>query len=272
MGLLCLFLEAEAKIGIKTRVHARIGTVLGESSGLTVFAARPQFTVVWYTSEHVMTAATVDFWHFWCDGLGQTSVGGHCSDITLVVGTANGGGNGGCASGSLQQWCIGGCASGCGGNTGHHGDCLSGGECGTGCGGGCLGVWEGGHCWGNACWWYVAGIGHSAGSARLEQGGVLEDSLDKGVTGYIINAVHKPNTRKVWVLGNSGLKTGDKCTCIASCVGVALLESNHDVHDVAHLVELVDLGKLFGEEKLVGISGKILMEPDSVAILASSGR
>jgi hypothetical protein len=81
--------------------------------------------------------------------------------------------------------------------------------------------------------------------------------------------VSKEDTTEFWIFGYFGLQAWDEGSGISVDSWVVFVHANEHVDDVTHLVERVELGKLFWNEELVSISCEILVEPNGEAILTS---
>jgi hypothetical protein len=102
----------------------------------------------------------------------------------------------------------------------------------------------------------------------FDQESVFLDGISKLSRTEFSQSISEEDTAEFWVLGDFGLEAWNESGGVSFDGWVVSVHANENVDDVAHLVEGVEFGELFWDQKLVGISGKILVEPDGEAILA----
>lgn len=209
-----------------------------------------------------MTAARIDFWNFGGDHLGDTSDevagwGNRSSEAGVNSGEADGDVNSGGQEGSFSA--RGGTGGGFGGWKGGTGISWSLSD--TWNSGGTEGIAE------SSGWGYVTVNSHPASGSLFDQESVFHDGFGESVRTEFSKSISVKDAGKIWVLGDFGLKTWNESGGVVFDGWVASVHANENVHDVAHLVEGVELGEFIWNQKLVGIGGEILVKPDGEAIL-----
>jgi hypothetical protein len=215
-----------------------------------------------------VTAARINFWNFSGDHFGDTS------DKVTSWGNGsgeagiNGGQSGGGFSGGFDGIFSDGQQSGI--STGGTGGGFSWWEGGGGVSWGTSNTWDGGiteSIFETGGWGNISFSAQSASGSGFDQESVFLDGFSKLGTSQFSKRISKEGTTEFWVFGDFSLETWNESGGVSSDGWVVLVHTNENVDKVTHLVESVEFGELFWDEKLVGIGGEILMKPDGEAIL-----